>query len=269
MVVLITGASSGLGCYTAQAFRKNGHIVYGTSRNVSSVKENMQGINFIELDVCSDASCEKAVKKVIEKEGRIDILVNNAGMGIAGALEMTSVEEAKVQFETNFFGILRMCKMVLPYMRKEKRGMIINVSSVAAVVPIPFQSMYSAGKAAVESISHALAMETKEYGIRVSAIEFGDMKTEFTKNRRITEESVTDEKSGIYDKTFKKSLKTMENDERNGPVPEKAAKLILKTAMKKNPKPIIVCGGKYKAIVMMRRLLPMRISNYIIGKIYA
>ena len=267
MIVLVTGASSGVGKFTAEEFLKKGHIVYGTSRNPKDLKN---GVKMIELDVCDENSCKNAVKHIEEEEGRLDILVNNAGMGVAGAVEMTSDEEAKIQFETNFFGVHRMCRAVLPLMRKNNFGKILNVTSVAASVPLPFQSMYSAGKAAVEVISHALAMETKTFNISVTSLEFGDMKTGFTKNRVVTEASLKDaEMDRVYSDTFTKSIQTMEADEQNGPEPIKAAKIIVKTAMKKRSKPMIVCGLKYKLVVMLRRGFPMRFTNWIIGVIYA
>jgi len=288
MVILITGASSGIGRYTAQKFHKEGHTVYGTSRNPEKKDSNSEkkdgspekkdnssensgngpkgNFNMIQLDVCDPESCSKAVSYVMEKEGRIDVLVNNAGIGIAGAVELTSDDEAKSQFETNFFGAVRMCREVLPIMRNQGRGKIINVTSVAAAVPIPFQAMYSACKAALESVSQCLRMETKHYGINVTAIEFGDIKTGFTGSRKITEASQRDE---VYKKTFEKSLKTMEHDEQNGPRPFKAADLVYKTALGKNSRPVIVCGFKYKAVAVLRRKLPYRFTEFSIGKIYA
>ena len=277
MIVLITGASSGIGRYTAQKFYDKGHIVYGTSRNpeggfFTGGDQNDSGdktgsFKMIPLDICDAESCEKAVSYVIKKEGRIDVLVNNAGMGIAGPVELTSDEEAKAQFEANFFGALRMCKEVLPVMRSQGRGKIINITSAAASVPIPFQAMYSASKAALESLSQCVSMETKHYGISVSSIEFGDMKTGFTKSRKITQ--AAQNYDNVYKTVFEDSLKRMEQDEQNGPEPVKAAKMIYKTALKRRSRPVIVCGFKYKAIFMLRRFLPYRFSEYLIGTFYA
>ncbi len=265
MVVFITGATSGLGKYTAREFLKRGHKVYGTGRSVEN--EEKDGINFVKLDVCSEESCMAAIAYVIGREGRIDVLVNNAGFGVAGAVEFTSDTEAKAQFETNFFGILNMYRAVLPEMRKEKAGRIINISSVAAAMPIPFQAMYSAGKAAVETVSHAASMELEPYGISFVSIEFGDMKTGFTGNRKTAEKAEDDEK--VYKEVFERSIKRMERDEESGPLPDKAARLIVRAAAKKRSKPLIVCGFKYKIIVMMRRFLPIGLTNKLIKIFYA
>lgn len=266
MVVLVTGASSGLGKYTAEEFVKKGHTVYGSSRKPIDTKN---GVHMLQLDVWEDTSCKAAVEHIVEREGRLDILVNNAGMGIAGPLEFTSDSEAKLQFETNFFGVLRMSRAVLPCMRAQKQGKILNVSSVAAAIPIPFQSMYSAGKAAVESISQALHMEVSPYGIQVASIEFGDMKTGFTGSRRITEAAKQDAQTErIYSETFQKSLGIMEQDEQNGPEPDAAAKLIVKMAEKNRIKPVKICGLKYQLIAVLRRVLPIRFTNWLIQKVY-
>jgi len=275
MVVLITGASQGLGLKTAEVFAKKGHRVYGSTRNKEKQGERRTFASggFIEtlcLDVTDAASCAEAVRYVIDREGRIDILINNAGFGIAGPVELTSDEEMIAQYETNFFGAVRMCREVLPYMRKQRSGKIINISSVAASVPIPFQAFYSSGKLALESLSRALALEVKNFGIKVSALEFGDMKTGFTKNRRIVKAALEDENNDrIYTDIFIRSLRTMEKDEENGPEPDGAALFIYKTAMKKNSRLIKVHRFVYKLIVMLIRLLPLRLSNYIIGKLYA
>lgn len=274
-IVLITGASQGLGLKTAEAFAKKGNRVYGTTRNKEKEGQkrhfSLEGfIETISLDVTDASSCAEAVRYVIEKEGRIDILINNAGFGIAGPIELTSDEEMIAQYETNFFGAVRMCREVLPHMRSNKGGTIINISSVAASVPIPFQALYSSGKLALESVSRALALEVKKFNIKVSSIEFGDMKTEFTENRQIVKAAVEDEKTErIYTDVFNRSLQTMEKDEQNGPEPDGAAMLIYKVALKKNPKPIKVHRFVYKLIVLLMRILPLRLSNYIVGKLYA
>lgn len=269
MVVLITGASSGVGKFTAQAFVKKGHIVYGTSRDPRP-ENTPEGVRMLALDVREDTSCHQAVAQVLAEQGRIDVLVNNAGMGIAGAVELTSDEEAQAQFATNFFGALNMCRAVMPAMRAQGGGRILFVSSVAACIPIPFQAMYSAGKAALEAVSHAIAMEAKLYGIKTVALEFGDMKTGFTKHRVVTEQSRQDEGGAqIYTKVFQKSLATMERDEQKGPEPIKAARLIVAMATKKHPKPLVVCGFSYKLVAILRRFLPLRLSNWMIGLIYS
>ena len=170
-VVLITGASSGIGKVTAQHLAGLGYRVYGTSRkaengNRTFSDENSNGfIEMVNLDVCDNQSAKKAVEYVIEQEGRIDVLINNAGFGISGAIEETTEEEALAQFNTNFFGMHRMCRNVLPIMRKQKKGLIINIGSVAGQFSIPYQSMYSASKYAMESYTESLRMEVRDWGI--------------------------------------------------------------------------------------------------------
>jgi len=223
----------------------------------------------IQLDVCDSTSCKEAVTHVLKSEGRIDVLINNAGMGIAGPAETTSDEDALLQFETNFFGAVRMSKEVLPIMRTQGHGKIINITSVAAIIPIAFQSMYSASKAALEMFSQALSMEVSDFRITVTSIEFGDMKTGFTQNRKVLDEFQESGNTCVYDDMFEKSLGTMVHDEQNASLPTKEAKLIYKTALKKNPKPVIVCGFKYKLVVRLRRFLPIRFSHFLIKKVYA
>src|SRR5215216_4101677 len=154
-VILVTGASSGVGQATARLLAQQGHNVFGTSRAITSA-EPLANITMVALDVRSDASVADCVSTVSRQGGRIDVLVNNAGYELAGALEEHSMEEAKAQFETNFFGLVRMTKAVLPIMRRQRQGQIVNISSLAGLTPIPFMGMYSASKFAVEGYTDAL-----------------------------------------------------------------------------------------------------------------
>jgi len=198
-VVLITGASSGIGKAAAEYLMKNGYKVYGTSRKEQAdcTYEGSSGgfIKMLKLDVCSEESIEKAVNCIMKEEGRINILINCAGFGIAGSVEDTSIDEAYKQFDTNFFGVLRMCRSILPIMRAQKKGLIINVSSIAGLISIPYQSMYSASKFAIEAATEALRCEVKPFGINVSLVEPGDTKTGFTCKREFTQGS----KNSVYE----------------------------------------------------------------------
>ncbi|NSW90718.1 MAG: SDR family oxidoreductase [Firmicutes bacterium] len=271
--VMITGASSGIGKCIALSLMKKGYRVYGTSRNpiqknivVANDSEDGKGfIEMVQLDVRSEDSIKKAVDYILRKEGKIDILINNAGFGIAGAVEDTSHEEAYEQFDTNFFGVLRMCRNVIPIMRKNKSGLIINISSVAGLISIPFQSMYSASKYALESMSEALRIELKPFGINVVLVEPGDTKTGFTANRKIVNRA---NESSIYKERFIKSLNTMIKDETTGPTPEAVARAIVKILNKKNPPVRVVVGIKYKIIVFCKRLVPARFVEYVVSKLY-
>lgn len=269
-VVLITGASSGIGKVTAQHLAGLGYRVYGTSRkaengNRTFSDENSNGfIEMVNLDVCDNQSAKKAVEYVIEQEGRIDVLINNAGFGISGAIEETTEEEALAQFNTNFFGMHRMCRNVLPIMRKQKKGLIINIGSVAGQFSIPYQSMYSASKYAMESYTESLRMEVRDWGIRAVIIEPGDTRTSFTDNRYYTQES----ENTAYPKS-RGSIEKMEKDERNGDSPKNIAKIIGRLLNKKNPPARITVGLAYKVFVQLKRIFPSRLIEFILTKMYA
>ncbi|HHV99521.1 MAG TPA: SDR family oxidoreductase [Clostridiaceae bacterium] len=274
-VVFVTGASSGIGREIARAFMDEGYRVYGTTRKKALQEDEVQleksknssgFIKMIRLDVCDEESVEKAVSYVYQKEGRIDILVNNAGFGIAGSIEDTSTEEALEQFNTNFFGVHRMCRHVVPIMRKNGGGLIINISSVAAQFSIPFQAMYSASKYAVEALSEALRIETRPFGIKVSVVEPGDTKTGFTQSRQYVKGS---DENSVYFDTFKKSVEKMIKDETSGPGPEVVAKAVLKIAKRKNPPIRVTVGTGYKVIVFLKRFLPVRFVQYMVSKMYS
>src|SRR3954470_24156965 len=165
-VALVTGASSGIGEAAARALRKAGFTVYGTSRRAVAGEERDELV-FLPLDVTDDESVAGAVREVLARSGRIDVLVNNAGLGIAGAAEESSIEQARALFDTNVFGSIRMTRAVLPQMREQGSGRIINVSSVLGLVPAPFGALYAATKHAIEGYSESLDHEVREYGIRV------------------------------------------------------------------------------------------------------
>jgi len=257
--VLVTGASSGLGKHTAAAFAALGCSVYGTSREA---QPDQAGVKMLELDVRDGAACRAVIAQVVGEAGGIDVLVNNAGFGIAGPLELTSDEDVHAQLETNLFGAIRMTQAVLPLMRVAGAGRIVNVGSVAATMPIPYQAMYAASKAALEVFSQAVGMEVAPFGIKCCCIEFGDMKTGFTARRQKVAHG------GAYEVRYAKSVARMEHDEQSAAEPVGAARLVTKLAMAKNPKPMVVCGPDYKALVALRRVLPLRASNAILAKLY-
>lgn len=273
-VVLLTGASSGIGRATARWLMKRGFHVYGTSRKASGIGDGQPDerdasggfIKMIPLDVTSQESAQSAVRAVLEREGRIDVLINNAGMGIAGSIEDTSMEEAKKQFETNFFGVLRMIRLVLPTMRKQGYGKIIVVSSVAGVISIPYQSMYSASKYALEALIEALRHEVAPFGIKACLVEPGDTRTGFTSSRIIAEAAGKD---SPYDSRFRRSLSRMEHDEQNGASPDDVARVICRMILKKKPPIRKTVGFGYKAILFLKRLLPSALVEKLVGKLYA
>lgn len=176
-VILITGASSGIGRETAIYLAKNNYKVYGVARRVDKLEElNKLGIQTIAMDVTDEASIKNTIDTIIQKEGKIDVLVNNAGYGEYGAFEDVSIENAKYQMEVNVFGLARITQLVLPYMRQQKSGSIINVSSVGGKVSNPMGSWYHASKFAVEALSDSLRLEVKPFGINVVVIEPGGIK---------------------------------------------------------------------------------------------
>lgn len=184
-VVLVTGASSGFGYAIAKALAAKNYRVFGTARAVRSGAAP-DGFTPLTLDVTQDVSVATCVSEVLRTAGRIDAVINNAGIGIAGAIEDTTAAEAQAQFETNFFGTHRVCRAVLPHLRAQRAGVIINMSSLAGRIAVPFQGFYSATKFAIEAYTEALRMEVRPFGIAVSMIEPGDFATSFTANRRFT-----------------------------------------------------------------------------------
>ena len=208
--------------------------------------------------------CPCIIRSILKKEGDLDILVNCAGFGISGAVEFTQLEDAKKQLDVNFFGTVNMTKSVLTFMRKRGNGHIVNISSVAAPAAIPFQAYYSATKAAINAYTAALANEVRPFGITVTAVQPGDIATGFTAAR---EKSVAGDRE--YMGRISKSVAKMEHDEQNGMKPETAGAYVAKVACKKHPKPVYTIGFDYKTICVLLKLLPSRLSNWLIGKLYA
>lgn len=262
---LVTGASSGIGKAIYNEFVKNGWNVYGTSRKIKQGSiEEVDGGKMLYLDVIDEKTISDAIKLIKENSGGLDALVNNAGNGIAGAVEDTSYDEMQFQFKTNFFGSIMTTNACLDLLR-ESKGTIVNISSVAGVLSIPFQGMYSASKAALEAATETLRMELKSDGIRVCMIEPGDTKTEFTSNRVMVAKAKTSRYKGI----MAASIEKMEKDEQNGTSPETAAKLVYKLINKKNPPVRRAVGFSYQFLVFLKRLLPDKLVLWLLGKMYA
>lgn len=259
-VILITGGNSGIGLQTALLLQKAGCQVYEISRN------NIEhpGIVHIGGDITSADAVQTAVDSVIQAEGRIDVLINNAGFGISGAVEFTEISSAQKQLDVNFFGMVRLCHSVLPYMRKAGKGKIINLSSVAAVIPIPFQTFYSASKAAINAYSFALGNEVRPYGISVCAVMPGDICTGFTASR---EKTIAGDAE--YDGRLSRSVAKMEKDERSGMDPASVAHFIAKLVRKRTLKPLYSIRLDYRFFVLLSRLLPVRIFNWLVYQLYA
>lgn len=251
-VILVTGASSGLGLATAKALSAQGHTVYGTSRDVTRLQK--VSFNALQMDVTSDASVKAACDKIFNADGAIDVLINNAGNGITGPLYDMPVDDAKKQFEVNFFGVVRVCSAVLPGMIEKKQGLVINISSLAGLFGLPYQGLYSASKFAIEGYSQSLRMELQNTGVKVTVINPGDFKTDFTASREKLPFTYANEQ---LRKEFEAAVAAMEKDENNGANPDKLAAKICSIVGKSNPSHNYLVGAIGQTIVpTLKRILP-------------
>ena len=260
-VVIVTGGTSGIGLNTARILAERGCRVYEFSRRDSGTAP---GVTHIQADVTDEQQVQAAVREVFDRERMIDVVVNNAGFGISGAIEFTDTADAQRQFDVNFFGMVRVNHAVLPIMRGQGHGRIINMSSVAAPIAIPFQAYYSASKSAVRTYSMALQSEVKPYGIEVCAIMPGDVATGFTAARAKNPKG-DDE----YDGRISRSVAVMEHDEQTGITAEDAGAFVAEKALQKKVPVVCTLGGKYKVFVFLTRLLPNNLLVDLVGKIYA
>ena len=271
-VILISGVSSGFGNVTAKYLAQKGCWVFGTSRTPEKVMlpntetEKWPGsLEIIKMDVNYANSISEGIKKIIERTGRLDVVVNNAGYGLAGSIEDTTLREAKDQFNTNFFGVHEVCRQVIPIMRKQQSGYIINISSLAGLVGLPFQAFYSASKYAIEGYTEALRIEVKTFGIKVSLIEPGDFRTSLTEHRHITKSSQSDP---VYQNRFEESLKAVEEAERKGDSPEKMARLVERIINTDAPR-LRYRIGPSSTLVGLKHFIPERIVETMITRYYS
>lgn len=284
-IILITGASSGFGKATAELLAAKGHIVYGTSRkaqyvtdtslasnpnnaslsdrsssntkdalNTASNTTNDGFVHFLQMDVREPESIGKGVQQIIQEQKRLDVVINNAGMGIGGSLELATAEEIRLQMDTNFMGCVNVCQQVLPIMRKQRQGRIINLSSIGGVMGLPYQGFYSASKFAIEGFSEALAAEVRGFGISVSMIEPGDFATGFTASRKNSAATAENED---YGPSFRRSLTLIEKEENSGLKPEVLAHKIAHVAECRRPHlRYCVADIEQKFSVIIKKLLP-------------
>jgi NAD(P)-dependent dehydrogenase (short-subunit alcohol dehydrogenase family) len=259
-VVLITGVTSGIGRACAEHLNGTGWRVFGTGRNVTSINLADPKIEMITMDVDDDISVAKAVDEVVARAGRIDAVINNAGYSLIGAVEDTSIEEAKSQFETNFFGTLRVCRAALPALRATGGGYIINISSLAGIVGLPYSGLYSATKFALEGLSESLRLEVRQFGIKVVLVEPGDFQTKTTSSRRVAAAA----QSGVYKSVFEKTKQKQDKEELNGPTPEPIAKLIGHILKIKQPKMRYSVGRFDQRIVIpLKKFLPQGVFEWL------
>jgi NAD(P)-dependent dehydrogenase (short-subunit alcohol dehydrogenase family) len=265
-VVLITGASSGVGQSSARLLSQNGYRVFGTSRNPAGAVA-MPGVEMVALDVRADASVSACVTAVLKQAGRIDVLVNNAAYELAGALEETSLAEAKAQFETNFFGVVRMVQAVLPSMRRQNQGQIINVGSFSGVSSIPFMGIYSASKFALKGYTEALRMELKPFNIHVSVTEAAFLRTPMMNKRQVSAVRLND-----YDPWRQRAFTAIRQQEEKAPGPELVAGTLLKIISSPAPRLHYLIGPQANFVAGVKWLLPSatyeraKMGNFGLGK---
>lgn len=231
-IVLLTGASSGIGQALAYELTNKNYLVYGTSRNINLLtpKNNFYPIR---LDLTNYDSIKSCVDYIIKKEGKIDILINNAGIMLGGPIELADKDEIKLIFETNIIGPICLINEVLPHMRKENNGLIINIGSIGGIFGLPFQGIYSSTKFAINGITQALSLETENFGIKTVTINPGDTKTNVIKNRIFPKKLKMD---NVYQKQFNITQKIIENEESSGLSPIYVSKKIVKIIEKKKLK---------------------------------
>ena len=258
-IALITGGTSGIGLQTAQALSAAGWTVYTLSRRGTGP----EGMIHLTADVTCPAQVDAAVQQVIVQQGQLDLVVNCAGFGIAGAVEFTDTDLARQLFDVNFFGMVQVNRAALPHLRRSG-GRIILVSSVAAVVPIPFQTYYSAAKAAMNSYTMALANECRSLGVSVCAVMPGDLATGFTAARKTSLKG-----DDIYGGRIRRSVEKMEQDEAQGMDPAVIARRIAVLAEKRRVRPLYTVGAFYHVACLLAKLLPCGVLNRLIGLLYS
>lgn len=252
-VVLITGGSSGIGKSVGEYLSEKGFIVYGTSRNLQKIENHP--FKLIALDVNNSVTIAKAIDTVILSEGKIDVLINNAGMGITGSIEDTPTDEMRKVFDTNFFGAIDVMKAVLPQMRKQKSGMIINVTSIAGYMGLPFRGIYSATKGALELVTEATSMEVQNFGIKVVTVAPGDFATNIASGRYHTPVF----KDSEYKEAYQQNLDLMDSHVSTGGNPIEMAEGIYKIIESNNPKIHYKIGSfMQKFSIVLKRILPDR-----------
>ena len=254
-VIVITGASHGIGLAAKNYFEKRGDIVYDISRTSGT-------------DISNPEQVRAAFEQIHAKHGHIEVLVNNAGFGIIGSAECTSLADIKKLFNVNFFGMATCCSAVLPYMRQivtpGRKPMIINISSVAGgVYSLPFQAFYSASKAAVSAYTGAIRTELKPHKVNAVTVQLGDVKTDFTASRKKN----TDD-DPAYKYRCDRAIERYELWEKNGYKPQFIARKLYKLSRKKNPPPVVTFGPLFKFLVFLRRIAPQRLANWVVGKMY-
>lgn len=262
-VVLITGGSSGIGKSIGEFLHHKGYTVYGTSRNPEKITYTV--FPLLALDVRNVESIQAAVAEVISLSGRLDVVVNNAGVGITGPLEEIPTQEIKNNFETNFFGPIEVMKAILPQMRLQRSGLIINITSIAGYMGLPYRSIYSASKGALELITEALRMEVKDFGIRVTNVAPGDFATNIASGRFHAPLI----KGSAYETPYGNTLKMMDEHVDSGSDPNEMAKAIYNIIQDPNPKIHYKVGlFMQKISIVLKRILPDKVYEKMLSNHY-
>ena len=262
-IIFITGASSGIGKAIGEFLLHKGFVVYGTSRNPENYPNSI--FPLVALDVRNSESIQSAITEVLSRTNQIDVVINNAGVGITGPLEEIPSQEIKNNFETNFFGPIEVMKAVLPQMRSQKSGLIINITSIAGYMGLPYRSVYSASKGALELITEALRMEVKSFGIHITNVAPGDFATNIASGRYHAPLI----KGSAYEVTYGKTLKTMNEHVDSGSNPSEMAEAIYQIINTSNPKIHYKVGAfMQKFSIVLKRILPDKIYEKMLMKHY-
>ena len=252
-VAIVTGASTGIGQASAKALHQAGFRVFGTSRRAAASTE---GITMVTCDVTDDASVKIAVDKVLDTTGRIDVLVNNAGTGLLAGAEESSVNQAQALFDVNLFGVVRTTNAVLPIMRQQKAGRIVNISSVLGLIPAPFSALYSSTKHALEGYSESLDHEVRTFGIRICLLEPAYTRTSFEQNMVLPDRSLD-----AYDSARMRFSAVMHEIMKTADSPEVVAERVVEAATTTSPRRRYTCGKMARQVSVLRRFVPERMFD--------
>jgi NAD(P)-dependent dehydrogenase (short-subunit alcohol dehydrogenase family) len=255
-VALVTGVSSGIGWATAALLSERGFRVFGTMRRPNQTNGALRNVELIALDVRENESVRSCLQRVLDQAGRIDALVNNAGYTLIGALEETSLQEAKEVFETNFFGVLQMSQAALPKMREQGYGRIVNVGSVAGFLPMPYQGIYAASKHALEGYSESLDHEVRQFGVRVSVIEPGFVRTNIAQNSQLASQPLA-----AYNNDRNSIITAIRESVAKGEDPVSVATVVLEALTSVSPRRRYLAGREARSISRLRKFLPSKLFD--------
>jgi NAD(P)-dependent dehydrogenase (short-subunit alcohol dehydrogenase family) len=261
-VVFITGASSGLGLSIAQYLSENGFVVYGTSR---SKQQNIGNIRMLVADVTSQESLQTAVAQIVSEQGRIDVVINNAGLGIASPVESVPIEDVQRVLDTNVTGVIRVVQAVLPQMRQQRSGLVINISSIGSEIGLPYRGVYSASKAAVDRLTEALRTELAPFGVQACIIQPGGVQTDINKNRLRVDLPA----GNVYRKNFDATYELINKSVAEGMEPQKLGELVLHILQQEKVRGVYRVGNRTEKLsVLLKRILPGNMFENMIRKHY-